>query len=81
MVTPMLRPDLFGALGTHAGDALFELCYWRDVPEVVRALRDHYDGSYAAVLRGPARPPAAEPQGGRDAVQHVGDGRRVLRRR
>ncbi len=46
MITPMLRPDLFGALGTHAGDALFELCYWRDVPEVVRALRDRYDGSY-----------------------------------
>jgi pimeloyl-ACP methyl ester carboxylesterase len=46
MITPMLRPDLFGALSTHAGDALFELCYWRDVPEVVRALRDHYDGSY-----------------------------------
>jgi S-formylglutathione hydrolase FrmB len=46
MVTPMLRPDVFGALATHAGDALFELCYWRDVPEVVRALRDHYDGSY-----------------------------------
>ncbi len=47
MVTPMLRPDLFGALATHAGDALFELCYWRDVPEVVRALRERYDGSYA----------------------------------
>lgn len=24
MVIPMLRPDLFGALVTHAGDALFE---------------------------------------------------------
>ena len=24
MVTPMLRPDLFGGLVTHAGDALFE---------------------------------------------------------
>ncbi len=46
MVTPMLRPDLFGALGTHAGDALFELCYWRDVPDVVRALRERYGGSY-----------------------------------
>ena len=30
MITPMLRPDLFGALATHAGDALYELCY---VPE------------------------------------------------
>ena len=50
MVTPMLRPDVFGALATHAGDALFELCYWRDVPEVVRALRDHYEGSYQGFL-------------------------------
>src|SRR6185295_15586321 len=27
MITPMLRPDLFGALATHAGDSLYELCY------------------------------------------------------
>lgn len=27
MITPMLRPDVFGALATHAGDALFECCY------------------------------------------------------
>jgi hypothetical protein len=46
MITPMLRPDLFGALATHAGDALFELSYWKEVPLVVRALRDEYDGSY-----------------------------------
>ncbi|MGH2997933.1 MAG: alpha/beta hydrolase [Gaiellaceae bacterium] len=46
MVTPMLRPDLFAGLATHAGDALFELCYLTEFPEVVRALRDHYDGSY-----------------------------------
>jgi hypothetical protein len=46
MITPMLRPDLFGGLATHAGDALFELCYQPFFPPVVRALRDHYDGSY-----------------------------------
>jgi S-formylglutathione hydrolase FrmB len=46
MVVPMLRPDVFGALATHAGDALFELCYLRDFPEVARALRDEYDGSF-----------------------------------
>jgi hypothetical protein len=46
MVTPMLRPDLFGGLATHAGDALFECCYQLEFPEVARALRDHYDGSY-----------------------------------
>jgi len=46
MVTPMLRPDLFHGLATHAGDALFELCYLTEFPQVVRGLRDHYGGSY-----------------------------------
>jgi S-formylglutathione hydrolase FrmB len=46
MVTPMLRPDLFGGLATHAGDALFELCYLPDFRDTVRALRDTYDGSF-----------------------------------
>ncbi len=32
MITPMLRPDLFGALATHAGDSLYELCYVPDRP-------------------------------------------------
>ncbi len=48
MVTPMLRPDLFGALASHAGDALFEACYLPDLREAARALRDRYDGSYDA---------------------------------
>jgi S-formylglutathione hydrolase FrmB len=51
MVTPMLRPDLFGGLATHAGDALFELCYAKDFGETVRLLRDRYDGSYDAFWR------------------------------
>jgi hypothetical protein len=46
MVTPMLRPDLFGGLATHAGDALFEACYAPDFRDGARALRDHYDGSF-----------------------------------
>jgi S-formylglutathione hydrolase FrmB len=46
MITPMLRPDLFGGLATHAGDALFENCYQREFPDTVRALRDEYGGSY-----------------------------------
>jgi S-formylglutathione hydrolase FrmB len=49
MVTPMLRPDLFSALATHAGDALFEVCY-QDFSRVARILRDHYDGDYANFL-------------------------------
>ena len=43
MITPMLRPDLFGALATHAGDSLYELCYVPDFGKCVRHLRD-YDG-------------------------------------
>ena len=44
MVTPMLRPDLFGGLASHAGDALYEYCYIPEFARAVRALRD-YDGS------------------------------------
>jgi len=47
MVTPMLRPDLWGGLATHAGDALFEVCYLPDFREAVRSLKDHYSGSFA----------------------------------
>jgi S-formylglutathione hydrolase FrmB len=43
MITPMLRPDLFGALATHAGDSLYESCYLREFGSAVRALRA-YDG-------------------------------------
>ena len=43
MITPMLRPDLFGALATHAGDALYELSYIPEFGPAVRLLRD-YDG-------------------------------------
>jgi hypothetical protein len=46
MVTPMLRPDLFGGLATHAGDALFEACYLPDLRAAARALRDDYEGSF-----------------------------------
>jgi Putative esterase len=46
MVVPMLRPDVFGGLASHAGDALFECCYQRDFPVVARQLRDQFDGSY-----------------------------------
>jgi hypothetical protein len=46
MILPMLRPDRFGALATHAGDALFEACYLPDFRDAVRSLRDRYDGSF-----------------------------------
>ena len=46
MVSAMLRPDLFGAFASHAGDALYELCYIPGFAKVARALRDEYEGSY-----------------------------------
>jgi enterochelin esterase-like enzyme len=46
MVVSMLRPDVFGAFASHAGDALFEVCCLADFREVVRTLRDHFEGSY-----------------------------------
>ena len=41
MITPMLRPDLFGALATHAGDNLYELSYLAEFGKAVRALREY----------------------------------------
>src|ERR687896_1904988 len=46
MVVPMMRPEVFGALASHAGDALFEACYLPGFRETARVLRDEYDGSY-----------------------------------
>ena len=46
MVVPMLRPDVFGALASHAGDALFEVCYQPEFPQTARTLRDRFGGSY-----------------------------------
>ena len=41
-------PTCSAALATHAGDALFEVCYARDFAPAARALRDEYGGSYDA---------------------------------
>jgi hypothetical protein len=41
MITPMLRPDLFGALATHAGDTLYELSYLPGFGKAVRHLREY----------------------------------------
>lgn len=48
MITPMLRPDLFSGLATHAGDSLFEVCFQPDFRRAARALRNHYEGSFEA---------------------------------
>ena len=59
MVVPMLRPDVFGALASHAGDALFECCYLPNFPQLARKLRDDFDGSLDALLGGAAGERAA----------------------
>jgi hypothetical protein len=58
MVAPMLRPDVFGALASHAGDALFECCYLPDFPAVARQLRDDFDGSWEVFHERLAEQPA-----------------------
>jgi hypothetical protein len=40
-ITPMLRPDLFGGLASHAGDSLYELCYVPEFGNATRALREY----------------------------------------
>jgi S-formylglutathione hydrolase FrmB len=44
----MLRPGLFGALASHAGDALFECCYQPIFPIAARLLRTQFGGSWEA---------------------------------
>jgi S-formylglutathione hydrolase FrmB len=63
MLTPMLRPDLFGGLATHAGDALFELAYLPEFPKAARALRDRYGGSWERFWEDfrSGRPPFSKP--------------------
>ncbi len=46
MVVPMLRPDVFGALASHAGDALFECSYVPEFRIVARTLRDMFESSW-----------------------------------
>jgi S-formylglutathione hydrolase FrmB len=48
LVLSMLRPDVFGALASHAGDALFESCYRPLFPVAARMLRDEFGGAWGA---------------------------------
>jgi hypothetical protein len=61
LITPMLRPDLFGGLASHAGDSLYEHCYIPEFARCVRALRDQYEGSYERFWEDfRARPPMSK---------------------
>ncbi len=63
-VTPMLRPDLFGGLASHAGDALYEYCYLDEFAKATRALREYGGDIWAwwADVRG--RPGLTRPSDG-----------------
>lgn len=58
MVVPMLRPDVFGALASHAGDALFECCYQREFPVIARRMRDDFEGSFDVLRQRLAEEPS-----------------------
>jgi hypothetical protein len=58
MVVPMLRPELFGGLASHAGDALFEVAYLPEFPHAARLLRDRYEGSVAVMYERLAQAPS-----------------------
>jgi S-formylglutathione hydrolase FrmB len=47
LITPMLRPDLFGGLASHAGDASYELLYIPEFAKTARILRG-FGGSIMA---------------------------------
>jgi S-formylglutathione hydrolase FrmB len=46
IVCSMLRPGIFGALASHAGDALFECCYLPFFAVAARSLRMQFGGSW-----------------------------------
>jgi hypothetical protein len=47
----MERPDVFaGGLVAHAPDALFEVSYQPDFPDVARLLRERYDGDVGKLV-------------------------------
>jgi Putative esterase len=46
MVVPMMRPDVFGGLASHAGDSLFEVSMLPGFRTTARRLRDDFEGSY-----------------------------------
>jgi enterochelin esterase-like enzyme len=50
MVNAMLRPDLFSAFASHAGDALFEACYAPAFGDAARALSRDHGGSHVRFL-------------------------------
>ncbi len=70
MITPMWRPDLFGALATHAGDSLYEYCYLPQFARCVRALAPHGGAMQAFLDDFAARPALSRPDDADLLVAH-----------
>jgi len=51
MVAPMLRPDVFGALASHSGDALFEFGYMPDIAVALVGGASVKPGDFTAIVR------------------------------
>ena len=49
------RPDVFGSLGVHAGDACFEYCYLPDLPKAAAALLGSDPAAWLDALKRRAR--------------------------
>jgi hypothetical protein len=64
MITPMLRPDLFGGLASHAGDALYELSSLPEFAKCVRALRAYGGDIWAWWTDFRSRPAMSAPDDG-----------------
>lgn len=56
LILSMLRPELFGGLASHAGDALFECCYQPVFPVAARQLRGEFGGSWERFEHRAAQP-------------------------
>ena len=57
MVVPMVRPDVFGALASHAGDALFECAYQPNFPRARAQAARRVRRLVGALLGASSRPP------------------------
>ncbi len=71
MITPMLRPDLFGALATHAGDGMYECSYIPEFAKAVRHLRE-FDGDIFAWWKDFQTRPAFTKEGDHVLVMTLG---------
>ncbi len=60
-ITPMLRPDLFGGLASHAGDSLYEYCYLQEFAKATRALREYNGDIWAWWADFQSRPAMTKP--------------------